>query len=216
VQSTQSKHHFRIRRWFPKLSDHEIASMEVYFRELLKFNMKINLVSPRTLDEADILHFADSILGCQIVLEDESISEIHDFGSGNGFPGLIMGILRPDLKLTLMESDKRKAEFIKHVASVLHLKNLNVRSERVESLKPGTVTTAICRAFANLPRSLLLTRKVFEVGGSFYHFKGNEWSFEMAQLPEQLCSTWNTKLVKEYELPETDISHSILVSTKLK
>lgn len=190
--------------------------MASYHRELLKFNKTINLVSSRSLPDADRLHFADSILGAQIVLNDSAAGVIHDLGSGNGFPGMIIGILAPAVELVLVESDRRKAEFLKHTAATLGLRNVSVLVSRVEEIEDESLEGAVCRGFANLPKTLLKSRKLLPVGGKLYSFKGPEWSFEIAQMPEQICSTWNTQLLADYMLPESDIQHSIVVASKTR
>ncbi|HEX4925919.1 MAG TPA: RsmG family class I SAM-dependent methyltransferase, partial [Bdellovibrionales bacterium] len=85
----EKKPQFRIPGWFPDLKPETQNLLSGYFRELLRFNKTINLVSPRSLPDADRLHFADSILGGQIVLNDNTAEVIHDLGSGNGFPGMV-------------------------------------------------------------------------------------------------------------------------------
>jgi 16S rRNA (guanine527-N7)-methyltransferase len=207
---------FRIPIWFPDLDKLVIDKLLLYQKELLKFNNTINLISARLIDETDRIHFADSILGGQIVLRENDASEIYDIGSGNGFPGLVMAVMSPEIKFVLVDSDRRKSEFLKHMVSVLGLSNVTVRVARLETLHAGTIHTAVCRAFSHLPRTLLISRKAMADGGKFFNFKGNEWSFEIAQLPEQLCSTWNTGLVEEYKLPESEIVHSIVLASKKK
>ncbi len=143
-------------------------------------------------------------------------SEVYDFGTGNGFPGIILAVLYPQIRVILVESDRRKAEFLKHSAHLMGLTNVHVLVGRVEGIADGSVSAAICRGFANLSKTLLISRRAFAVGGGLYSLKGPEWSYEIASLPEQICSTWNTQLLGEYRLPDTDIDHSVVVAIKTK
>jgi 16S rRNA (guanine527-N7)-methyltransferase len=190
--------------------------LEGFHQELLKFNKTINLISARSAPEADLLHFADSIMGSRLVGSDCTSKEIYDFGSGNGFPGIVMAILYPSIRFILMESDRRKSEFLKHSSSILGLSNVAVRPARIESIVDNTVEAAICRGFANLQKTLLISRRLMKLGGKIYSFKGPEWSYEIAMLPEQICSTWNTHLLGEYELPGGGYDHCVVVSTKTR
>jgi 16S rRNA (guanine527-N7)-methyltransferase len=205
---------FRIQSWFPELDDQVVSRLATYHKELLRFNNTINLISARTIDDADAIHFADSIIGAKLVFGLSSSSEIYDIGSGNGFPGLVMAAMSPGIELVLVDSDRRKCEFLKHTANAMNLDNVTVRTIRIESIAAESVETGVCRAFAHLPKTLLITRKIFVPGGNLFNFKGNEWSFEIAQLPEQLCSTWNTELIEEYRLPAGEAVHSIVRAQK--
>ena len=106
----------------------------------------------------------------------------------------------------------RKAEFLKHCVTYLKLKNLKVLNRRAELLDPKQIKAGMSRGFASIKKTLLTLRKGTAGGGTFFHFKGPEWSTEVAALPQQLCSTWNTRHVGDYFLPETSISHTIVES----
>ena len=91
------KEMWRVRQWFPSLDERAQERLRIFHIELIRWTKKINLISAASIIEADFIHFADSIMGAQFVLEDikasGDISEIWDFGSGNGFPGAIFSIL---------------------------------------------------------------------------------------------------------------------------
>lgn len=151
-----------------------------------------------------------------MVGQDLRSDEVYDFGSGNGFPAIVLACLYPKIKVVMVESDRRKAEFLKHVVSSLGLSNTSILVLRVEDLPEESVSAAICRGFANLSRTLLISRRAFIPKGRLYSLKGPEWAYEIAELPFQICSTWNTILLGEYKLPETDIDHSVVLATKIK
>jgi 16S rRNA (guanine527-N7)-methyltransferase len=127
-----------------------------------------------------------------------------------------MAILYPNQKVVLVESDRRKAEFLKHTLATLGLSNASVLISRVEALPDESISAAVCRGFASLSKTLLIARRIFKTGGKLYNLKGPEWSFEIASIPGQICSTWNTHLLGEYRLPETDIGHCVVVAAKTK
>lgn len=207
---------WRIATWFPELEAEKKELLKSYHSELVKFNKTLNLVSAKTLLTADQAHFADSLLAARIVLEKCNKNDnLYDIGSGNGFPGIVFGILEPTLKVVLVDSDQRKCEFLKHVISSLKLNNVSVQNKNIEKFSDGEISQAVCRGFAPLSRAMLTLRKVFAQGGTLYHLKSEEWSMEMSQVPAQLFSAWNPVLIGEYAIPESP-AKMYIVSTEKK
>jgi 16S rRNA (guanine527-N7)-methyltransferase len=206
---------WRIDQWFPDLSAEVIGKLKLFHEELLRANKAINLISVKTIQQADATHFADCILASRIISATTKIDEIYDFGSGNGFPGIIFSILFPGTKVHMVEIDQRKAEFLKHAVSTLQLRNADVMIRAVESLPEGTIKFAMSRGFASLSKSLLTTRRVFAKGGKYYHLKSEEWATEVAGIPTQLCSFWTPSLAGEYRLPVGEIKYSVVKTDKI-
>lgn len=204
---------WRLESWFPDIPKDKLTLFKKYHDDLQKFGRSINLISVKTAPIADLIHFADSILACRVIKKSAPVARIHDFGSGNGFPGLIYAILYPDTAIICVEKDQRKAEFLKHVASTLNLKNVEVLIRGVESLPPKSVEAAMSRGFANISKAILIARKCFQKGGVYYHLKSEEWATEVASIPTQLCSYWTPSLVGEYKLPVGNVSFAV-VGTK--
>ena len=120
---------WRIKEWFPDLESKILIQFESFFELVVRHNKTINLISPKTVPVADALHFADSILGSQIIADDiTGLKSIADFGSGNGFPGIVFGILYPDIEVNLVDYDPRKVEFLNHVVATLSLRNIKIIS----------------------------------------------------------------------------------------
>ena len=207
--------YWRVDEWFPELDANLRKKLKVFHDELLKFNKTVNLISVKTIGQADAVHFADSILAVKMILASAAVDEIYDFGSGNGFPGLIFAIMAPKTKVHLVELDQRKAEFLKHCITTLGLANVDVLIRAVESLPPGSVKFAIARGFASITKVLLNTRKIFVKGGRMYHLKSEEWASEVAQIPTQLCSYWTPALVGDYRLPVGEVRFAIVKTEKI-
>jgi len=206
---------WRIKEWFPDLSEKTLTTLHSYFDLVVKHNKTLSLVSPKTVPVADALHFADCILGSQIVLDDSpGMKKIYDFGSGNGFPGIVFGILNPVIEVALVESDLRKVEFLKLVVSSLSVTNVSVLHATVESLPADSVKFAIVRGFGNISKTILLARKIMPKGGVLYHMKGEQWGLEITEIPTQLCSIFYPALVREYVLPSTQIRFGVVKTTK--
>lgn len=204
---------WRIPQWFQQLDAKHLDQLKHYHAELLKFNKAISLISGNTIENADQVHFSDSILAWKLI--EPKIppgANVYDIGSGNGFPGIVAAILSKNHSFTLIDSDSRKIEFLKHIISSLDITNVTTICNRIESLGGSQIQYGINRAFANISKTLLTLRKSMAPKGTIFHFKGPEWVSEIANMPQQLCSTWNTNFVAEYGIPETQIKHSIICS----
>ena len=143
-----------------------LEKLETYQSLLKKWQKTINLVSPKTIDDAWNRHFEDSL---QILpLISNSAKTLWDLGSGAGFPGLVIAIARPDLAVNLIESDVRKSAFLQNVSRETLSGNVHVRNGRLEEmldiLPPPDVMTA--RAFAPLIKILSMTQPVWEANKS--------------------------------------------------
>jgi 16S rRNA (guanine527-N7)-methyltransferase len=134
------------------LSAGQIEAVQTHLDLLLKWNAKINLTAIRNPDEIVTRHFGESFFAAEHLGAIPAETAI-DIGSGAGFPGLPLKLWIPDLKLTLIESNQRKATFLREVLRALELSNVEVRSERAEALsvKADFVTL---RAVENFDRIL--------------------------------------------------------------
>lgn len=138
----------KISKMLPEHLDPAIeAKLKAYQALLLKWQKAINLVSPSTLDKAWHRHFHDSLQLASFVPRETSVA---DLGSGAGFPGLVLAIARPDLKVHLIESDERKGQFLKTVSRETQTV-VQIHTARVEKLLPDLQVDIItARAFASL------------------------------------------------------------------
>ncbi len=139
--------------WGLPLSEAQIDQLATYAAELRRWNERVNLTAID--DEAGIVvrHFLDS-LRCALSWGDAPGSLV-DVGAGAGFPGLPLKILRPELRLTLVESVAKKAAFLRHVVDMLGLAGVEVVVARAEALgrdaaHRGRYDVAVARAVAEL------------------------------------------------------------------
>ena len=205
----------RLLSWFPQLDVKLVDKLIIYLSELNKFNKAVNLVSPNTLATADAVHIADAVFAQRAIVPAlVSGHPLYDFGSGNGFPGLVFGILNPTLKVILVDRDERKLEFCKHVASATGASNVTTMKADVEALPEKSVINAVARGFAPLGKAMLVARKVMPKGGKFFHLKGDQWAMELSQVPSQLFSFWQPSLIGEYRLPDQGAEMGVVLTDK--
>ncbi len=206
----------RLRGWAPELSDKQFAATQVYVRELQRFNRTLNLISPNTMSRVDAVHVLDSIRAWTLIQPKvPNGSQIYDFGSGNGLPGLLSAVLAPDCDFRLVDRDQRKLEFCKHAATAMGLKNVKTLCMDIGSLPTSSVAFAVSRGFASVTKSLLMTRSLFQPGGSFFMLKGDSWSLEVGELSPRLFGVWKVGPIGSYSLPDVAAEFVVLQCHKI-
>lgn len=207
---------WRIDTWFPDLDATTLEKMKIYHDELQRASRGLTIVSSKTLGFADVIHFADSILAARLIFSDRpKLPEIYDVGSGGGFPGLVIAMLSPSTKTTIVEADPKKAEFIKHVASLCKLSNVEVVVSAVEKVPANSMSVCVSRSALSISKLILSARQKVPLGGTYYHMKGENWPAEVAAIPTQLCSVWAPALVGEYKLPLGPMKFTVVKTDKI-
>ena len=131
-----------------RLDKPQAGAFSAYLAELLKWNARINLTSVTESREVAVKHFLDSIALCPLLPEGPFTAA--DIGTGAGFPGLAVKIVRPDMEITLIEPVRKKASFLRQAVRVLGLAGVTVLAERVgrpDDVRPGLFDVIFSRAF---------------------------------------------------------------------
>ena len=156
--------------------------LDRYAALLTRWNAKINLVSRASLAELWSRHIIDSAQ--LFALRPERAGHWADLGSGGGFPGLVIAILAaeaaPELRVTLVESDQRKAAFLATAARELDLR-ADVRAERIETLPPLGADVLSARALAPLDTLLGYAARHLAPAGRALFPKGARAAEEIAE-----------------------------------
>jgi 16S rRNA (guanine527-N7)-methyltransferase len=113
----------------PKLTQPQIAQLYAHYELLIRWNERMNLTTVKAGPEMVIRHYCESLFFGAHLPANSAISVL-DVGSGAGFPGIPMAVMKPNWKVTLLESSKRKAVFLRE--SSRHLSNVSVLAERAE------------------------------------------------------------------------------------
>jgi rRNA small subunit methyltransferase G len=125
------------------LSDSQAESLYRHYELLVRWNRKMNLTSIRSPEEIVVRHYCESLFFASHVPESWGASSFADIGSGAGFPGVPMAVLRPDWRIALVESHQRKAVFLHE--STRSLANVSVLGARAEELT-GSFDVIVSRA----------------------------------------------------------------------
>lgn len=143
-----------------------------------KWNKVHNLTAVRDPDDMVTMHLLD----CLSVLPHINGATLLDVGSGAGLPGIPLALVRPDLKVTVMDSNHKKASFMRQAKAVLGMDNLQVVCGRVEKYQPESgFSTIISRAFSDLSEFIGLSRHLLGEDGVWLAMKGVYPYDELAQ-----------------------------------
>jgi 16S rRNA (guanine527-N7)-methyltransferase len=150
------------------LSDTQIEQFQFYRAELLDWNTRINLTAITNPEEVLLKHFLDSLTLLAVI--DKPRLRLLDIGTGAGFPGLPLKIIRPQWSVTLLEATGKKVTFLNHVIEVLQLEDVIAVHGRAEELAHKSVWRATfdvvtARAVAAIPTLLEYTAPYCRVGG---------------------------------------------------
>ena len=147
------------------LTSHQLSLVSTYLDLLLKWNAKINLTAVRAPEEIVTRHFGESLFAARLLFPHTAAAQsVMDIGSGAGFPGLPLKIWAPPLDLTLVESNQRKAVFLREVVRALGLQDVQVSSDRAEKLSTQTDLVTF-RAVERFEQILPVAHKLTKPGG---------------------------------------------------
>ncbi len=145
----------------PKL----VAQLQLYLDLLLRWNARMNLTAVRAPEQIVTRHFGESLFAAQVLKAHiDGPKTLADVGSGAGFPGIPAKLLIPELQLTLIESQNKKATFLREVARALKLENANVFSGRAEEWN-GRANVITVRAVEKFERALPVAAGLVAEGG---------------------------------------------------
>ena len=184
-----------------KLEDHTIDKLLDYLHLLAEKNKVMNLTAIREENEIIEKHFIDSLFLKDLLHENDK--EIIDVGTGAGFPGLVLAICFPEKNFLLVDSVKKKVEFLNEVIENLGLENVSTSSERAEDLIINTRSKydiGLCRGVANLRIILEYMIHFLKVNGRFLPQKLNENEVEESGNALKILNSKISKIHK-FSLP---------------
>jgi len=169
------------------ISDQQVTQLCNFGDLLLDWNQRLNLTRITDPQEVILKHFIDSMVLAKFI----SGVTFADLGTGAGFPGVPLKILRPDLDIVLMDSLKKRLDFLEVVIKTLNFKGIMTIHARVEDFGRnmhyrGHFDTVSSRAVARLPVLLEYALPVLKVNGLFLAPKGSQFEAELAESKKAL------------------------------
>lgn len=143
-----------------ELDETRLKYISTYIDVLLRWNARINLTAIRDPEQIVTRHFGESLFAARHLFAQTDATDLIDLGSGAGFPGLPMKIWAPKLQVTLIESNQKKATFLREMIRTITLTDINVVSTRAEAFsgRAATVTLRAVERFESiLPVAASLT-----------------------------------------------------------
>ena len=185
-----------------ELSAAQLESFYLYQRELLLWNAKTNLIAESTENEIIPRHFLDSLTACRYIIKQNA--RIVDIGTGAGFPGLPLKIALPSLQLYLVESNRKKISFLKHLIRLLKLPDVFTLNERTENILKSDVyrekfDIVISRASLKLPELLSLSDYFLAPEGLLITLKGPGVDEELSAVENDKNGTIFS-LINQYDI----------------
>lgn len=196
-------------------ADQEKALLS-YLEQLQRWNRTYNLTAVRDPEQMLIQHVFDSLSVVpplnRILYEYTVNPVVVDVGSGAGLPGVVLAIMCPAASIHCVDTVEKKATFIRYVAGVLRLSNLQAHHARIESLPPFGADIVISRAFASLSDFATLAGRHVASTGRLAAMKGREPTEETVSLRDN--TPWRVESVEPLQVPELDAQRCLVWFTQ--
>ena len=200
-----------------EVTDKKLDQLEKYYELLIEYNKVMNLTGITEKDDVYLKHFYDSLTLSKIInLNNEN--SLCDLGSGAGFPGIVLKIFYPNLKIVLIDSLNKRINFLNKVIEKLKLKDITAIHTRIEDYSKDNVEkfdVVTARAVAPLNILLELGISLVKVGKYFIAMKGNienESDYNNA-IKKLNCSMGN---IIKFKLPIEESNRSLIKIKKEK
>ena len=157
------------------LTQNQINKFKIYYEYLIEYNKHTNLTSITTKEDVYLKHFYDSCLLTKTI-DFNNIDTMLDIGCGAGFPGIVIKILFPNIKLTLLDSNNKKTKFCESLSKLLELDNVEIVNKRAEEYiveKREFFDIVSARAVKNLPVLIELSIPYVKQNGYFIAMKSD-------------------------------------------
>ncbi|MYL34438.1 16S rRNA (guanine(527)-N(7))-methyltransferase RsmG [Pontibacillus yanchengensis] len=202
-----------------ELSEQQVEQFKTYFHTLVEWNEKINLTAITDQEEVYLKHFYDS-LSAAFYMDFNQPLQICDVGAGAGFPSIPLKIVFPDLKVTIVDSLKKRITFLNHLATQLGLSDVAFYHDRAENFGKNAkfreqFDMVTARAVARMSVLSELCLPLTKVGGTFLVMKGSKFEEEMkdAEFAVKLLGG-EVNTVHTFHLPKEDSERSIAIIDK--
>jgi 16S rRNA (guanine527-N7)-methyltransferase len=167
------------------LEEGQIGRLCRHYEMMIEWNERLNLTRITDPRDAARLHYAESLYAARLIGDEKTLLDI---GSGAGFPVLPLAVMRQDVAMTALESNKKKALFLNEVKADLGLTNLSVMAARLEEVDLRSFDLLTCRALDRAEQVLPRVAKRLGPAQRLILFGGTELLERMRRLPVSLSS----------------------------
>lgn len=195
------------------LSDEQAKQLDCYAKFLIEYNEKVNLTSITEYEDIIEKHFYDSLLP---LTHKDIKGSLVDVGTGAGFPGVVLKIVKPELKVLLLEPINKRCVFLNELIKKLNLKDievLNIRGEDYSLKKREAYDYVTARAVTNLNALIEICGALVKEDGYFIALRGKDGKFEIENAQEAIETMG---FIKEDEYLDNLLDGSVRIIAFLK
>jgi 16S rRNA (guanine527-N7)-methyltransferase len=205
-------------RTFDIVIDTDVTQqLAIHASELIKWNRKFNLTAITHPKEIALKHFLDSLVPARFIPDN---ARMMDIGSGGGFPGIPLKILKPSLSVLLIDGTRKKVNFLKHVLRILKLEDIEAHQIRAENLGRDATCSKlfdiiISRALSAPDAFVRMALPLLTEAGTIIVLTGEA---NQAELQESCAHILNKRYfleVENYKLPAVETTRSIVIIRRL-
>ena len=187
----------------------QLDKLNKFYHLLIEWNEKINLT--RIVDEKDVYlkHFYDSLT----ITKEIDLSKVNtlcDVGTGAGFPGIVLKIMYPNLKVTLIDSLLKRVNYLNEIIKELELTNIKAIHTRGEDYK-DKFDVVTSRAVANIEKLVTFTMHLVDKDGVFIAMKGNIDNELTISVEKNISKKYKIVKINKFKLPIEESDRSLVV-----
>ncbi len=202
-----------------ELSQKQIEQFYKYMKQLIEWNEKINLTAITEPKEIIEKHFVDS---ATIIKHLKNTKTMIDVGTGAGFPGIPVKIIKPEIKIILLDSLNKRIKFLEEIIEKLELSNIKAIHLRAEEAGQNKqyreqFETVVSRAVSNMTKLSEYTLPLIKVGGKAIYMKGPEIEEELEKAKKAIKTLGGkTKKIENFKLPQSEIKRNNIIIEKVE
>ena len=192
-----------------KPTEKQLKQLENFYELLIEWNQKINLTRITSKEEVYLKHFYDS-LTLNRVVDLKNINNLCDIGTGAGFPGIVLKIIFPNIKITLIDSLQKRVNYLNIVIKELGLEKIEAIHTRGEDFK-GNFDVVTSRAVANIEKLVNYTMHLVVKDGIFVAMKGDIANELTPEVEQKLNKKYKIIKIEKFLLPLEESKRSLVV-----
>ena len=187
----------------------QLEQLSKFYQLLIEWNQKINLTRITEENDVYLKHFYDSLTISKVVNLKEQKS-LCDVGTGAGFPGIVLKIIYPNLKVVLIDSLLKRVNYLNEIIKQLELTDIEAIHTRGEDYK-GSFDVVTSRAVANIEKLVKYTMHLVNKNGIFVAMKGNIEEEFNKEVLDKLKQKYKIIKIEEFILPIENSKRSLIV-----
>ena len=193
-------------------TEEQLSQLDKFYHLMLEWNEKINLTRITAEKEVYLKHFYDS-LTLNKVIDLKNVNTLCDVGTGAGFPGVVLKIVFPNLRITLIDSLLKRVNYLNEIIKELKLQDIEAIHSRGEDYK-GEFDVVTSRAVANIEKLVDYTMHLVSKNGVFVAMKGNIDKELTESVAKKLNKKYRIIKIEKFTLPIENSERSLVVIKK--